>query len=506
MIPKILLFLICALFIFTRLYKLTEIPPSVYWDEASIGYNAYTISQNGKDEWGKFLPIHFRAFGEFKLPVYIYTASFFIKVLGLNEFSLRLPSVLFSLGVLILTYLLGKKLLDSISVGLLGSFLVSISPWFFIFSRTGYEATAGLMFYMLAIFFFLKTNENVWYILFSVVSFILSAYSYNSFRFLVPFTILILIIYNFKKLKFFLQKGILSIVLSVIILIISIIPIYRLYRFDAGISRLQVVGGTNATFLTNYLSHFGPDFLLLGDKNPRSQQPGFGQIYLLEIVFLLLGIIYIFKQKSKLASLLVIVLLLAPIPAAITRESPHALRAIAMVPFLHMISAIGIIYFRKLIKLKYSIEFGIAIIFLAFFMNYFLNFLNIYPQKTSKDWQYGYKRIFTDFNDEFSKYDKVIISDEYAQPYIFALFYQREYQNKFRQTVVRNTVDQWGFSTVLSFDKFEFGKVDKLLKPNLEHVLIFATVKEKISLEKINIFPRSQINFLDGTTAFFVYK
>ena len=69
------LILICLLFLVTRLYKISEIPLSVYWDEASIGYNAYSVLQTGRDEWGEFMPLHFRAFGEFKLPVYVYSVD-----------------------------------------------------------------------------------------------------------------------------------------------------------------------------------------------------------------------------------------------------------------------------------------------------------------------------------------------------------------------------------------------------------------------------------------------
>ena len=191
----------------TRLYKISEIPASVYWDEASIGYNAYSIAETGRDEWGKFLPIHFRAFGEFKLPVYIYATVASVKLFGLNEFALRFPAVLFALGVIIAAYLLAKKISGDSTVGLFSSFFLSISPWFFIFSRTGYEATAGLMFYMLGIYIFLEQNKKSWYILISVISFILSAYSYNSFRIVAPITILLLILWNIKDLKNTIKSG-----------------------------------------------------------------------------------------------------------------------------------------------------------------------------------------------------------------------------------------------------------------------------------------------------------
>jgi len=499
--PKFLLVLICAFFLITRVYKIAEIPPSLYWDEASIGYNAYSIAETGKDEWGESFPLHFRAFGEFKLPVYIYSVVPFVKIFGLNEFSVRFPSVLFSLGIVILTYILAKKLSNNAFVGLFSSFFITISPWFFIFSRTGYEAMAGLMFYLLAIYFFRDYNKNIWYILLSVLGFILSAYSYNSFRIIAPLTILILVLFEIRNLKSVLKKGILPLILSVIILIISIIPVYRLYVYDAGGSRLQVIGATKTTFIKNYISHFSPDFLLFsGDRNLRSQQGSFGQIFLPELILLLLGFISIINRKSRSGFLALFLLLIGPIPAAVTRESPHALRAISMIPFISIISAEEISFLGKIIKQKFIFHLMIIIIFLGFFINYFLNFLDSYPVQSSKDWQYPYKKVFTDFQDNFRKYDRIIISDEYAQPYIFALFYLKYDPDKFRQEVVRNTVDQWGFSTVSKFDKFEFGKVDKLLAFGSRNALIFTT--DKISYSN----PLNSIKLLDKETVIWVYS
>lgn len=510
--PKVLLALICAFFLLTRIYKISDIPPSVYWDEASIGYNAYAISQTGKDEWGEGFPLHFRAFGEFKLPVYIYSVVPFVKLFGLNAFSVRFPAVLFSLGVVILTYFLSKRLFGSSAVGLLAGFFVSVSSWFFIFSKTGYEATAGLMFYLLGIYLFLKEKRSSWSIFFSVFAFILSSYSYNSFRVLVPLTILILIIFNLKNLlsqlvilrehsnrrisrlilRFLVPQG-----MIVVILVLSVIPIYKLYVYDSGVSRMEAVSAGPSEYIGNYLSHFSLDFLLLqGDKNLRSQQGGFGQIYLPEIALFILGLIYI-GRNAKILALPFLFLLLGPIPASITKESPHALRTISIVPFIALISAYGMFKFAKKRALLYI---SVIVIFLTFFLNYFLNFLSIYPVQSSKDWQYGYKQIFTAYKEEFSNFDRVIISDGYAQPYIFALFYQQINPEKFRQSVVRNSVDNWGFSTVSGFDKFEFGKAEELMKKGGKS-LIFASSKDKIGIS-----PSGIINFLDGTPAFWIYK
>ncbi len=452
------LFLICVLFLITRLYRIGDIPVSVYWDEASIGYNAYSISKDFKDEWGESFPLHFRAFGEFKLPVYIYSVVPFVKIFGLNEFSTRIPAVLFSLGVVILTFLLARKISGSSWVGLFSSFFISISPWFFIFSRTGYEATAGVMFYLLGIYLFLCSKKNIWHIFFSVISFILCAYSYNSFRIITPLTFLILLGFN---RELFNRKVIVPAILSLILIALAFIPIYRLYKYDAGGSRFQVVGGVSPqTFVKNYLSHFSPDFLFFGDKNQRSQQKDFGQIYLPEIILFIFGLLYISRKSSSL-SVPVLLLLLGPIPAALTKEAPHALRAISMVPFICIISAMGIQLIKKYLPQKYFVEGLTIVIFLLFFFNYFFNFLTTYPGDSAQDWQYEYKKIYTDYKNESDQYKRIIISDQYGQPYIFALFYLKYNPDKFRQEVVRNSVDQWGFSTVKKFGKFQFGETDE---------------------------------------------
>ncbi|MEK7118952.1 MAG: glycosyl transferase, partial [Patescibacteria group bacterium] len=70
----IVLVLIGILAFFLRFYNATQIPPSLSWDEVSIGYNAYSILKTGRDEFGRFLPLDaFVAYGDYKpvLPIYL---------------------------------------------------------------------------------------------------------------------------------------------------------------------------------------------------------------------------------------------------------------------------------------------------------------------------------------------------------------------------------------------------------------------------------------------------
>src|SRR3989344_4403308 len=292
--------LIIVLFLVTRLYKINTIPGSVYWDEASIGYNAYSITTDLKDEWGETLPLHFRAFGEFKLPVYIYSVAILTKLFGVSEFSLRFPSVLFSLGTILAVYFLVTRITKNEKIGRLSSFLLTVSPWLFIFSRTGYEAMAGLFFFLSFVYYLLFNEGKKVNILLTLVFAIVSFYSYNSFRILIPifFGVWFLKVYFFDKEK--IKKPIFGI-FAIIIFALSLIPVVKLYRFDAGAVRITTVGIKEPrVFVANYFSHFGYDFLYKnGDINDRSQIPCWGQLYFVGFPFFLMGIVVLLVGKNK---------------------------------------------------------------------------------------------------------------------------------------------------------------------------------------------------------------
>lgn len=457
---NILLLLILLLFLFSRLYNISEIPASLYWDEASIGYNAYSVLKTGKDEWGEFLPLHFRAFGEFKLPVYIYSVLLAEIVFGVSQLAVRIPAVIFGLFSVLGLYLLVLTISKNKTISLLSSLLFAVSPWFFIFSRTGYEATAGLAFFIYALYFLLLSQTKKWKIILSVILFILSAYSYNSFRLL---TLLFLgpymIFYGLRVIKKKDKNGGLLLLLSAGLLFLSFVPIYKLYLRDAGLGRLQTVGITDngksvsLNIISNYLANYSLSFLFSkGDSNPRSQIPGSPQLFPIDAVFILLGLIYIFKNKDRKHLFILIALVLAPIPAAITKEAPHALRSILMAPIFAVVAAMGIYsllgYVKKYRKLALAV---IVFIYLDFFGSYFYQFITRYNGLSSSDWQYPYKEIF-------ANQKSGTVTDEYGQPYIFALFYTKTDPKVFLETKQLNPVADWGFSTVKSFGEFQFIK------------------------------------------------
>jgi len=143
---------------FLRLYHLATNPPGLYIDEASIGYNAYTILTKGVDEFGVHMPLWFRSFGDYKMPIYIYLTSLSMAFLGKTELAVRIPSALAGIGSIFMLYL-NLKLLVSLDkeknkvmelLPIISALFLSISPWAIQFSRGGFEVDVACFLYLIS--------------------------------------------------------------------------------------------------------------------------------------------------------------------------------------------------------------------------------------------------------------------------------------------------------------------------------------------------------------------
>jgi len=69
----------------THIARIADLPMGFYPDESSIGWNAWSIATTGHDEHGTAWPLYFRAFGEYKNPVYIYFLALVYELFGFSE-------------------------------------------------------------------------------------------------------------------------------------------------------------------------------------------------------------------------------------------------------------------------------------------------------------------------------------------------------------------------------------------------------------------------------------
>ncbi|MCY7323551.1 MAG: glycosyltransferase family 39 protein, partial [Phormidesmis sp. CAN_BIN36] len=112
--------------LFLRLYRLSSNPVSLNQDEAVNGYDAYSLMMTMRDHHGNFMPIMLESFDDWVSPTITYLTIPFVKLLGLSEFSIRLPIALLGTATVALIYILTVQLFNSKRLGLLAAFLLAI--------------------------------------------------------------------------------------------------------------------------------------------------------------------------------------------------------------------------------------------------------------------------------------------------------------------------------------------------------------------------------------------
>lgn len=535
----LLIFLFILLFSgLLTFYKLDTNPPSLDWDEVSIGYNAYSLLKTGADEYGNKLPLSIRSFDDYKPPVYIYLTVPSVLIFGLNEFGVRFPSAVLGIFTVALIYFLVKELFINFKkerkekLALISTFLFGISPWHLQFSRAAFEGNAGLFFFVLGFWLFLKSLNNSKFILLSVIAFCISIYSYHSFLLIVPLFLLISFIY-FRKNILLNKKYYLF---SLLIIFIFILPVFASFISRSGsgsrFSMVSIFGNEDVlsvsikqleydkanndkvgmildnrrvvyflSFAKGYFDHWNPDFLFFhGDGGRQHHAVNMGMLYLISLPFILFGIYMLLIKRTKRSLLILIMFLLAPLPSAVSTGTPHPVRAIAMEPGFSIFAAIGLYFiFSQGSKIKNAI---LLIIISGFFLLNFSYYIHQYyvftPLEYGDFWQYGNKQALMDAKSLENKYEKIIYTYGYDQPYVYYLFYNKIDPSWYQKN--------WDYSKTGQVErmrrvigKYEFRNINFGEDSRLENTLLIGTPQE-IPSNATGLI--KTIFFLNGDVAF----
>lgn len=533
---KILLTLIILLAFLLRFYQLGKNPPSLTWDEVAWGYNAYALGTDGKDEFGRFLPIdYFESFGDFKPPLYAYLDILPIKIFGLNEFAVRFPSAFFGVLTVLVTYYLAKRIFANselkLEISLVAAAILAISPWHIMLSRAAFEANVATFLLVTGVWLFLGgVYEKRWCLPLSAIFLALSFYTFNTTRIVTPILLLTLI-FGFKQRLFERKK---EAIIAVMIGIVLILPIVKFLMSPQASLRFKevnifsdntiieminrevdndknswwskVIHNRRFVYTVEYLRHyfdnFSPNFLFIkGDGNPKFSTQDVGQLYLWEIPFLIIGGLFLFKKKEGNWWIIPLWLIIGIIPAATARETPHALRIETTLPTFQLFVAYGLVNsINKITKYKNLI---LAIILSLVFLNfvYFAHgYLAHYPSKFSHEWQYGYKESINYVKSVQNDYDQIAITTGFGRPYIYYLFYLKTDPDTFRQQAQIKR-DVFGFVTVNSFGQYYFVNDLGAVKSNNKKILYINTPAQAPS----NAKTLKTFYFLDGRPALVAY-
>lgn len=487
---KVLLILIVLLGFFVRLLFLQKIPPALYTDEADFGYNAFSILKTGTDEHGARYPVSLRSFGDWKpaLPTYLIIPS--IIFFGLNEFSVRLPSVVLGTGTIIVLFSFLQEMLGNkkTKISLLAAFFLAVSPWHILQSRAALPMVSGSFLLIIAMYLFLKSRKNFALVFLSLFFFALTLYDYLSFFIVTPAVLLGMMYFCRSEFRVRLRYVSTAILIS---LVIFLAPLGYAFSHNPNVlfgraKNLSVFNDQGIegqywefaqrnkntivlklfhnkyelyllSIIRKFMAHLNPVYLFIkGDSSPPFEIPNTGIFYFLDALFISIGLIYGLKSSKKNTLLMIVFAAVSILPGALTFQAPASNRTFnALFPFIFIISV-------GAYRLNYSLKrnLGPAIITIVFAANIMYLFNQYYlrlPSMHAQWWNYGWKQVIAELDRPEYKNKQVIISDVNGMPYIYFLFYAKYNPLKFQASVRRNLApDEFGFEHIQGFDKYLF--------------------------------------------------
>jgi 4-amino-4-deoxy-L-arabinose transferase-like glycosyltransferase len=481
-----LLIIILVAFIL-RFTQFWNLPAGLNADEASFGYDAYSILHTGRDQWGNFMPLVLKSFGDYKSPLYAYLTVPSVAVFGLNVFATRLPNIIIGTLAVLAVYLLiseiGKFLPTGKAgkIGFVASALLAVNPWAVMMSRGAFEANLITFFLPMGVYFFLKGLKDNKFFIWSALFFGLDLFTYHSAKLITPIVILGLVVVFREKLRSLNMRKIIAPAL-ILLVFISLTAYTFIIGGGSRISersitqgaleegfqeRMEAISkGVNPVvakifhnkyqvivshFTSNYFQYFSPKFLIFQGAGDGSYGmiPGIGTVYFLEVV-LFLGIIPLIvleKKSKKLILILLLWLMITPLTGALaTGVGYSGNRAEGMIPVLQIIEAFGFFGWVLLLK-KYKVVSVklVGVVFAGIFIFQIYGFVNSYFKTPSnlvlRQMLYGNLDASKWLSQNSGGRD-ILVSRSITEPQIFIAF-----ENKWNPKDYQTYAKSWDLNT-----------------------------------------------------------
>lgn len=472
---KLNIYFVLFLGICVRVIGISLIPAGLNQDEASIGYEAYSLMQSGMDRNGLSFPIHFIAWGSGQNALYAYLSIPFIKLFGLNVFSVRIVNALFSCLSLVLFYFLFLQFFDK-KKSTFATLFLAINPWSIMAARWGLEANifptlflAGVLFILLGI------SYRRYFFLFASIVFAFSLYSYGISYLSVPLFLLLTSIYLLKAKKISISSFISSFLLFTLIslpiflfIIINQFDLPPITFLDVSIPKLDA---NRSAIIFNV---FGKDFLfqilknivlflriifLQTDENIYNAIPIFGTIYPLSLPFLVVGLWKILSDKTEkkqvIHTIMLIWLFSAVVLGIFTHTNINRINII-FIPLVYF-TILGIFHTVEIVPANFQqnarkIIGAYYVVFFLLFISYYSTFHN---EKMKNEFSYGLGETIS-FSHNLDSAKTINISPKSVNmPYIFVAFYTQMDPEIFRKTIVYDE-SNLNFKHVVQLERYSF--------------------------------------------------
>ena len=496
-----LVFFLCLIGFTIRLLGISIIPSGLNQDEASIGYEAFSIMTSGHDRNGISFPIHFISWGSGQNALYAYLSMPFISIFGLNTFSVRIVNALLSCMSLLVFYWL-LKLSFNKKVALIGLALLTISPWSIMSARWGLESNIFPTIFLFGVYFLLKgiySSQLYFPLSFSV--FAISLYAYGTSYLILPiFFVLVIpfLLYQQRisiKTLLFSALAFLTIATPIILfVIINHLDLPALHFGNLSIPRLD----SNRT--TVVFNVFSSDFIsivikntvrflnvlvLQNDGNEYNAIPAFGTIYQLSLPFSFIGIYGILKSERHQIKPVNFIFLMWLISSIILGVSSHIninRINILIYPLIYF-TTLGLIETRKMLRPEFIR--GYSALIISFYTMLFVLFSGYYfiffRANNKNHFSYGLGEAIQYANNLKPKRNINITEYSINMPYIYVCFYTQLNPTTFQNSVIYIHENSGEFKKVSSLGRYTFGKT----KDEVQAIKIIS--KEEIEIYNLDV-------------------
>ncbi len=381
---KLYFFVVVLLAVFFRFFQITQMPGGLFPDEAANGLDINSMQQ------GQLQPFYERGNGREALFFYMEWAS--VGIFGKGAWQMHAVSASVGLLAVIVCFLVTRRLLmvgqksddpqaldRSINIALLASFLMAVSSWHTVLSRTAFRANLIPLFAGLSFLFILKTyqatknREKYLNAFVAGAVFALGFYTYIAYRILVPIVgFLIIWPWLAVGLKTGIREYWKQFLLFLMAAVIFFYPLFSYFRshpgsfigrsgqvsvFNPELNGGDLIGTILEVSRLSFLAYFTE-----GDLNWRHNISGLPFLSPLVSPFFaaslaivtLLAIVYFFAPRKRAVWWKYAVLAAwfwgLLVPVITTGEGiPHGLRSIGTIPPVFIISALGLYKFGEFV-------------------------------------------------------------------------------------------------------------------------------------------------------------
>lgn len=443
------LFLILVIGAYLRLHRLSDVPAGFNYDEAVMGYNAYSISKKGIDTSGQKHPLlYVQSFGEFHLAPFFYAVLISEKIFGVNKSAVRFASVFFGLLTIFFAFLLAQKWYST-PVALLSSLLLAISSWHISTNRLAFETNMASFFFAFGLYFLARSKKRAFFFPVCLFCLFAAAYSYRSYWVFAPIFTLVILFQRRKWLAeqtavlrrlVFLMVGMFFVLIAAFTIneprkkstlfqdpMIQTETLQRqekcLIKAPKAVCNLLYNRYlTLASVIANhYLVHFSLHlFFAPTGFDPKYAMVNRGLFYLWELPLFLIGVFYLLRRKDPSLKILLPWFLIYPLPHSLTPFGT-ATRMFLLLPLPQLICGYGA---YELFKKYRILAIPFLTIVLVSFLRFYFDYFSFYPKVYAHFTHYGPEEVYCFVKEKERDFDKILISRSSAHP-IFFLFFDK---------------------------------------------------------------------------------